>query len=137
MRQLRLLGPVCVETIPKPQTNMAACAGDELGAVAVPRFRSRRTVALLGYLVAERRPFARKYLAALFWPDEASSKGRGNLRRELHNLAQILPGCWDLDHEVVAFVPSDGVVTDLDTFKQLEGEKRWLEAAELLGGEFL
>jgi len=57
----------------------------------VPRFRSRRTVALLGYLAAERRSVVRDFLAALFWPDEATSKGRSNLRRELHNLAQILP----------------------------------------------
>ena len=47
-----------------------------LGAVQVnwekgspPRFRSQRTMALLGYLVAEKRPFTRDHLAALFWPD--------------------------------------------------------------------
>jgi len=137
MRRLRLLGPACVESISRTQANPAECAEYERSTGAVPRFRSRRTVAMLGYLVAERRSVARDFLAALFWPDEATSKGRGNLRRELHNLAQILPGCWDLDRQAVAFVPFDGVVIDLDTLQQLEGEKRWLEAAELLGGEFL
>jgi DNA-binding SARP family transcriptional activator/tetratricopeptide (TPR) repeat protein len=94
-------------------------------------------VALLGYLVVERRSVARGFLAALFWPDEAPSKGRSNLRRELHNLAQILPGCWEMDRQAVAFVPSPEVAIDLYTFLQLEAEERWGEAAELLGGEFL
>ena len=105
--------------------------------IAVPLFARLGLGAVLGYLVAERRSVARDFLAALFWPDEATSKARGNLRRELHNLAQVLPGCWDLDRQAVAFVPSDGVVIDLDTIQQLQGEKRWLEAAGLLGGEFL
>jgi len=52
MRRLRLLGPACVDRIPRTQKDTAKSAGDERGAGAVPRFRSRRTVALLGYLVA-------------------------------------------------------------------------------------
>jgi ABC-type oligopeptide transport system substrate-binding subunit/DNA-binding SARP family transcriptional activator len=94
-------------------------------------------VALLGYLAAERRSVARDSLAALLWPDEATSKGRSNLRRELHNLAQILPDCWELDRQAVAFVPSTDVTVDLYTLLHLETEERWYEAAELLGGEFL
>jgi predicted ATPase/DNA-binding SARP family transcriptional activator len=94
-------------------------------------------VALLGYLVAEQRLIAREFLAALFWPDEATSKGRSNLSRELHNLAQILPDCWELDPQAVAFVPSPEVVVDTYTLLQLEAEERWQEAAELLDGEFL
>ncbi len=137
MRHLRLLGPACVDRIPETQKDTAKSAGDERNACAVPRFRSRRTMALLGYLVAERRSVARDFLAALFWPDEATSKGRSNLRRELHNLAQILPDCWELDHQAVAFVPSGDVAIDLYTLLQLEAEERWQEAAELLGGEFL
>ena len=137
MRLLRLLGPACVDRIPETQKDTAKSAGDERDAGAVPRFRSRRTMALLGYLVAERRSVARDFLAALFWPDEATSKGRSNLRRELHNLAQILPNCWELDRQAVAFVPSADVAIDLYTLLQLEAEERWQEAAELLGGEFL
>jgi DNA-binding SARP family transcriptional activator len=94
-------------------------------------------VALLGYLVAEQRLVAREFLAALFWPDEATSKGRSNLSRELYNLAQILPDCWELDRQAAAFVPSPEVVVDTYTLLQLEAEERWQEAAELLGGEFL
>ncbi len=137
MRYLRLLGPACVDRIPETQKDTAKSADDEANAGAVPRFRSRRTMALLGYLVAERRSVARDFLAALFWPDEATSKGRSNLRRELHNLAQILPDCWELDRQAVAFVPSADVAVDTYTLLQLEAEERWQEAAELLGGEFL
>ena len=93
MRRLRLLGPACVESIPRMQANPAECAEDRRSTVAVPRFRSRRTVALLGYLVAERRPLAREFLAALFWPDEATPTGWGNLRRALHNPVEVLPSC--------------------------------------------
>ena len=94
MRRLRLFGPACVESIPSTQANPAECAEYERSTGTVPRFRSRRTVALLGYLVAERRSVARDFLAALFWPDEAPSKGRGNLSRALHNLVEVLPSCW-------------------------------------------
>ena len=131
-RLLRLLGPPRVEQLQKVQNKtMGSEAGD------VPRFRSRRTVALLGYLAAERREVGRDFLAALFWPDQASSKGRSNLRRELHNLAQILPDCWVLDRQAVAFVPSNGTMVDLYTLLDLQARGRWDEAAELLVGEFL
>jgi DNA-binding SARP family transcriptional activator len=137
MRRLRLLGPTCVEQIPETQKSTAESAGDERQAGAVPRFRSRRTVALLGYLVAERRSVARGFLAALYWPDETTAKGRSNLRRELHNLTQILPDCWELDHQEVTFAPSAGTIVDLYQLLELEARERWGEAADLLGGEFL
>lgn len=94
-------------------------------------------MALLGYLVAERRPIGREHLALLFWPDEAPSRGRGNLRRELHNLTQILPDCWELNRQSVAFIPSANTIVDLYKLLQLEEQERWGEAAKLLGGEFL
>jgi adenylate cyclase len=137
MRRLWLLGPACVDRIPKTGKEPAKRTDADHNAGAVPRFRSRRTVALLGYLVAERRSVARDFLAALFWPDEATSEGRTNLRRELHNLTQILPGCWEMDRQAVAFIPSADVTVDLYTVLQLEAEERWGEAVELLGGEFL
>ena len=102
-----------------------------------PRFRSQRTMALLGYLVAEARPFSRDYLAALFWPDEEPAKGKANLRRELHNLAQILPGCWQTSRVEVAFVPSAGTDVDVIQFQQYEATGQWQAAADLIGGDFL
>ena len=125
MRRLRLLGPASIDRIPETQKDTAKSAGDERNAGEVPRFRSRRTVALLGYLAAERRSVVRDFLAALFWPDEATSKGRSNLRRELHNLAQILPDCWELDRQAVAFIPSADVAVDTYTLLQQEAEERW------------
>lgn len=131
-RFVRLLGPTRVEQIQNDQNK-----GTENKAGEAPRFRSRRTVALLGYLAAEQRLIARDFLAALFWPDETSSKGRGNLRRELYNLAQVLPGCWVQDRQAVAFVPSAGTMVDLYSLLEHYTEERWEQAAELLGGEFL
>ncbi|MGD8405796.1 MAG: BTAD domain-containing putative transcriptional regulator, partial [Anaerolineales bacterium] len=104
---------------------------------SIPRFRSRRTMALLGYLVVEQRPLARDFLSALFWPDETPSKGRGNLRRELYNLAKILPDCWVLDNQAVEFVPSVDTTVDLHAVLDLQTEERWDEAVDFLGGEFL
>jgi predicted ATPase/DNA-binding SARP family transcriptional activator/tetratricopeptide (TPR) repeat protein len=102
-----------------------------------PRFRSKRTVALLGYLVAERRRFTRDSLAALFWPEELLTTGRANLRRELHNLANLVPGCWQVDHNTVAFTSGGGTNVDLDMLRRLEAEGQWAEAAEYARGEFL
>ena len=77
--KLRLLGPLQIEQ----EKNVKA-----------PRFRSQRTQALLGYLVARQRPVSRDSLAVLFWPDETIITARANLRRELHNLNRVLPNCW-------------------------------------------
>ena len=132
MRRLRLLGPVGVDQVSENDSD-----AHETLASGVPRFRSRRTVALLGYLAAERRPVARDFLAALFWPDALPAKGRANLSRELHNLAQILPDCWELNRQAVAFAPSASTIVDVDRLVQLEMQERWEETAVLLGGEFL
>ncbi|MFN2188518.1 MAG: tetratricopeptide repeat protein, partial [Candidatus Promineifilaceae bacterium] len=83
------------------------------------------------------RPVGRDQLAALFWSDETLSKGRGNLRRELHNLSRILPDCWLSDRQMVQFIPSKETTVDLQLLIQLEQQERWREAAELVGGEFL
>ena len=136
-RRLRLLGPVCIEHIPESQKNSAGGGKNEFNDREIPRFRSRRTIGLLGYLVSERRPMARETLSTLFWPDEPTSKGRTNLRRELHNLSQILPGCWEVDRHVVAFMPQTDTSIDIYTLENLKNVKRWGDAVELLGGEFL
>ena len=103
----------------------------------VPRFRSQRTMALLGYLAAEQRVISRDYLAALFWPDENLATGKANLRRELHNLAQILPNCWQTSRVEVVFVPNTDTLVDIYQFQQYEAAQQWQEAAALIGGGFL
>ncbi|MDJ0751884.1 MAG: hypothetical protein QNJ45_00085 [Ardenticatenaceae bacterium] len=120
-RRLSLLGPARVEKIDESHSEIAD--GNQ------PRFRSRRTIGLLGYLVAEQRPVARDYLAALFWPDEDPPKARANLSRELHNLAQILTDCWESDRQMVAFEPSEEIEVDLHQIVRYAEQERWSEAA--------
>lgn len=137
IRRLRLLGPPNVDMIPGSTTVQEAWEGSIGDGEEIPRFRSRRTIALLAYLVTERRPLGREHLSTLFWPDEEPSKGRANLRRELHNLSKILPGCWILERQRVAFSPTSKTVTDTLKLTSLLDEQRWNEASQLLGGQFL
>ncbi|HEX2319848.1 MAG TPA: AAA family ATPase [Streptosporangiaceae bacterium] len=58
---------------------------------AIVRIRSSRTVALLGFLAAHPgSPQARQRIAGLFWPESADGQALTNLRRELHNLRQVM-----------------------------------------------
>jgi DNA-binding SARP family transcriptional activator/tetratricopeptide (TPR) repeat protein len=136
-QRLHLLGPVRVEQLVNPKSETA----DKEAPIKIRqdslRFRSRRTIALLGYLAAERRPVARSFLAALFWPDDELSTGRGNLRRELHNLGNVLPNCWQQDRHAVEFTPSVNTDVDIYTLLDLETRENWTEAADRFGGEFL
>jgi DNA-binding SARP family transcriptional activator/tetratricopeptide (TPR) repeat protein len=131
MRHLRLLGPARVDRA-GPNRGIEKSDGG-----SIPRFRSQRAVALLGYLACERRTIAREYLAALLWPDQAPGKGRSKLRRELYNLVKILPGCWETDAQTVRFLPAGHTSVDIYVLRRMETERRWPEAADLLGGEFL
>lgn len=136
MPRLQLLGSVCIDPLQGVQENPENVKGEQ-DPTALPRFRSRRTVALLGYLAAERRPVSRDFLAPFFWPDETLPKGRACLRRELHNLGQVLPDCWEIDRQMVAFAPSQDTAVDLYSLLELMEHERWGEASDLLSGEFL
>ena len=121
MREINLLGTVRVES----------------SGADVPRFRSQRAMALLGYLAVKRRPLTRNHLAAMFWPDDAPASGKTKLRRELYNLAQMLPDCWEADRLKVHFVPSVETTIDLDLIRRFEEEEHWIAAAKRLRGDFL
>jgi DNA-binding SARP family transcriptional activator/tetratricopeptide (TPR) repeat protein len=55
------------------------------------RTRSSRTAALIGFLVLHSgSPQARQRIAGLFWPDSTEAQALTNLRRELHQLRQVL-----------------------------------------------
>jgi len=55
------------------------------------RGHSARTAALVAFLVANAgSPQARQRIAGLFWPESTDAQALTNLRRELHNLRQIL-----------------------------------------------
>lgn len=119
-RRLLLLGPVTVA-----------------GKGKIPRFRSQRTQALLGYLVASKRPSTRNHLASLFWPDADEARRRANLRRELHNLGRVLPGCWEIDQTVVTFAPGANTVVDLCELEEAISCKAWVAATSWVRGQFL
>ena len=122
--RVQLLGPISVEVDGHPVTG----------------FRSLKTLALLAYLVAERRPVARNYLATLFWPDAATAVGRGHLRRALHDLVQKLPGALWLDYHTAQFNPALFAYTDLAQLDQqaFAEDETSLEPTTSLGrGQFL
>jgi DNA-binding SARP family transcriptional activator len=55
------------------------------------RVRSSRTVALVAFLALHAgSPQARQRIAGLFWPDSTDAQALTNLRRELHNLRQVI-----------------------------------------------
>src|SRR5450755_4565540 len=55
------------------------------------RIRSSRAVALVAFLVAHAgSPQARQRIAGLFWPDSTDGQALTNLRRELHQLRNVL-----------------------------------------------
>jgi len=63
-------------------------ADDGSGSV---RARSSRAVVLVAYLACHAgSPQTRQRIAALFWPDSSDGQSLTNLRRELHQLRQIL-----------------------------------------------
>lgn len=123
-RLLRLLGPVQLEIDGKNAQG----------------FRSKKTIALLGYLAVESRPVARTSLAALFWPDMEPQSARRELSRSLHNLSSNLPDCLMTDRRMVEFRGSDDCPIDLRLFEQYANCERITElkqAAELYQGELM
>jgi DNA-binding SARP family transcriptional activator/tetratricopeptide (TPR) repeat protein len=55
------------------------------------RTRSSRSVALIAFLVVHAgSPQARQRIAGLFWPESTNAQALTNLRRELHQLRQVL-----------------------------------------------
>lgn len=55
------------------------------------RTRSSRSIALLAYLATHAgSPQPRQRIAGLFWPDSTDAQALTNLRRELHQLRQVL-----------------------------------------------
>ncbi len=118
-----------------------------LGAVRIERggkpicgFRSRKALALLGYLAVQARPVPREQLVDLFWGELAEARGRANLSWVLNRVSTLLPGCLEADSHTVRFQRIAPYRLDLDAFNALEaqGNAASLAAAvELYRGEFL
>lgn len=82
-------------------------------------FESRKALALLGYLAARRVAVPRSQLVDLFWPQQPEERGRGNLRRVLHNLATLLPGCLATERQTVQVTSIPTCTIDLWAFDDL------------------
>jgi predicted ATPase/DNA-binding SARP family transcriptional activator len=118
-----------------------------LGTVQVERdgaplrgFRSRKALAVLGYLAVQGQPVPRERLADLFWPDLPEARGRANLSWALHRLSSLLPDCLQADRHSLRFQPQAPYWLDLNAFEEqrARGDPGSLSAAvELARGEFL
>ena len=102
----------------------------ERDSVPLDGFESEKALALLGYLALQRRPVARRLLAGLFWGEKSESRALGNLRRVLHNLTRLLPGCLEVTRHTVQFLLSDRCQTDTAQFEALTATGRPADLAE-------
>jgi DNA-binding SARP family transcriptional activator/predicted ATPase/Tfp pilus assembly protein PilF len=121
---VRLLGAVQVERDGKP----------------IEGFRSRKALALLGYLAVQDQPVSRERLIDLLWEDKTESQGRNNLSWVLNKISSLLPDVLQADRHTVQFQPTVPYWLDTEAFKELEtkGDPSSLAAAvELYRGEFL
>ncbi|MBM3131310.1 MAG: hypothetical protein FJ009_22145 [Chloroflexi bacterium] len=122
--RLRFLGAVQIERNGKPARGL----------------RSRKAIALLGYLAAHARPIPREQLAELFWEGLPESRARANLSWTLNHLASALATCLQCDPHTVQFCRAETCWLDLDAFDALEtrGDIAALnDAVKLYRGEFL
>lgn len=106
----------------------------------ITEWRSRKALALFGYLVMNPARQLRSQLATLFWGDSAETTARTNLRINLSHLNQLLPGCLNITRETVEFAPTVPCRVDTLEFAQLLAgdDAQTLEAAiALWRGELL
>jgi DNA-binding SARP family transcriptional activator len=100
----------------------------------VPLPPSKKTRALLAYLVGTGRPQLRDRLCEMLWdgPDDP----RAELRWSLTKLRPLIEGNLVADRERVEF-RNDGARVDLYEFRRLINGNQLLAAAETVRGEFL
>ncbi len=121
---LRFLGPVQIAHHEEP----------------VCGFRSRKALAVLAYLAAQRQPIPREQLVGLFWGNHPEDRGRANLSWVLNHISTHIPGCLETTRHVVQFRRAPSYWLDIDAFEELEarGKPAALAAAvDLVRGEFL
>lgn len=97
-------------------------------------FESRKTLALLGYLVRQAQPVSRSHLAGLFWGNKPEARGRRNLSHELSLLSKRLPGCFEADYHTVHFQPTTAYWVDTTLFEELVKDSIELNPAEVSAG---
>lgn len=109
-------------------------------------FRTRKTVALLAYLVVERRVHARESLAALLWPESAGAAGRASLRNTLLHLRRgldhsgAMPDPLTVKRDTIALAADAPVALDVEriaTAVESNEMAAMRAAASDVRGEFL
>lgn len=118
-----------------------------LGTVQVERdgevlrgFRSRKALALLGYLAVQKQPIPRERLANLFWEGMPEARGRANLSWVLSRIKSLLPCALRVDWHSVALQQTPAVWLDLSAYDELEAQENpdsLAKAVALYRGEFL
>ena len=91
----------------------------EKGSAPLRGFESRKSLALLGYLVRQTQPVSRIHLADMFWGDLPEARGRRNLSHEMSLLSDLLPGCFESDYHTLQFKPSPAYWVDTVAFTEL------------------
>lgn len=79
----------------------------------------RKAFALLAFLAARDTAVPRDQLAALLWPEHPEDRARGNLRRVLYHLQELVPDCLQVERQAVALQRDAGCAVDLWVFNEL------------------
>jgi DNA-binding SARP family transcriptional activator/tetratricopeptide (TPR) repeat protein len=106
----------------------------------ISNFRSRKAIALLGYLAVHGEPVPRERLADLFWPDQPEDRGRANLSWVLNRVSSLLPGCLEADRHTVHFYCPDNYRLDVAWMRELAARSdaaAWAAAVDLYRGDLL
>ena len=83
-------------------------------------FSRAKTLGLLAYIVINRSPQSREYLAALFWPEMDNGHARANLRLALAELCKSIgKECMQSSRENIQFTGSEDLFVDVDQFSLL------------------
>jgi DNA-binding SARP family transcriptional activator len=85
----------------------------------ISNFRSRKAIALLGYLAVHGQPVPRERLAGLFWPDQQNDRGLANLSWALNRVSSLLPGCLEADRHTVHFLSRGNYWLDVELFREM------------------
>jgi WD40 repeat protein/DNA-binding SARP family transcriptional activator len=96
-------------------------------------FESRKTMALLGYLVRQNRPIERSNLADLFWGDKPEARGRRNLSHDLSQLTALIPGAFQANYHTVHCTLATTDWVDTARFEALAAAPARRAAARAVG----
>jgi predicted ATPase/DNA-binding SARP family transcriptional activator/Flp pilus assembly protein TadD len=112
----------------------------EQGGARIKGFRSRKALALLGYLAVQQHPVTREQLVNLLWSDQTEGQGRANLSWVLNHISKYLPGCLVTNQHTVQLHHGNAYWLDIEAFSELEVEDEpaaLVDAIMLYRGDFL